>query len=126
MPKLAMKRKKTKTTWIHSWLELRTFPRPVKIEPAAPHQVPPWKSQIVVTTMTKKTVILNQNRQNQARRWLITSSSRSCWLSRPNRLGHGIMRWKIRSTKPRNTTRMPNVASAVTHQFQPFCCLRKM
>ena len=38
--------------------------------------------------------VLSQKRQNQTRRLATTSSSRSCWLSSPNRLGRGIIRWK--------------------------------
>ena len=47
---------------------------------------------------------LTQKRQNQTRRRATTSSSRSCWLSRPKRLGRGISRWKRRSMTPRKQT----------------------
>ncbi len=76
--------------------------------------------------MTKKNAKRrNQKRQNQARRRPTMSSSRSCTLSVPNRLGHGISRWKSRSAKPRKTTTTPTVASSDTHQFQPFCCVNQ-
>ena len=46
----------------------------------------------------------SQKRQNQTRRRATTSSSRSCWLSSPKRLGRGMKRWKTRSKTPRKQT----------------------
>jgi hypothetical protein len=48
-----------------------------------------------------------QKRQNQTRRLATTSSSRSCWLSRPKRLGRGISRWKTGSMTPPKQTMSP-------------------
>jgi len=72
--KLAKKRKKTKTAWIHSVGELRTVPIPSKMNPTVSSHVPPRKIQTIVTTVMKRIVTLNQNRQNQARRRPTTSS----------------------------------------------------
>ena len=51
---------------------------PSHIVPAAPHHVPPTKSQMIVIAIETRSAILNQKRQNQARRRPTTSSSRSC------------------------------------------------
>ena len=51
------------------------------------------------STITARRIHL---RQNQARRRASTSSSRNSAASVPNRLGHGIIRRKRTSTKPRN------------------------
>src|SRR4026207_162501 len=51
-----------------------------------------------------------QNRQNQTRRRATTSSSRSCWLSRPKRLGRGISRWKTTAMTPRKEAEAPPAA----------------
>ena len=45
--------------------------------------------------------IFAHQRQNQTRRRATTSSSRSSGLSIPNKLGHSMKRWKIRSSRPR-------------------------
>ena len=63
---------------------------------------------------------LTQKRQNQTRRRATTSSSRSCWLSRPNRLGRGISRWNTRSTSPRKTTTSPSAATVDQNHDQPW------
>ena len=54
------------------------------------------------------------------------SSSRSCWLSAPKRLGQGIMRRKRRSAKPRKTITTPSVASSDQYHAQPLCWLNQM
>ena len=121
IPKFAMKRKKTKTTWIQRAGDERTLPIPSRMKPIVPHHVPPLKSQTTVMITTKKTAILNQNRQNHARRRPTMSSSRSAWLSTPKRLGAGISRRKRRSAKPRKTTTIASVARSAFHQTMSFC-----
>ena len=95
------------------------------IVPAAPHQVPPTKSQVIVTAIENRSAILNQKRQNQARRLPTTSASRSAALSTPKRLGQGIRRRKTRSAKPRKTITTASAARSETHQLQPFCCVNQ-
>ena len=119
--KFAKKRKKTKTACIHSCGELRTPPIPASIVPIAPHQVPPTKIHVIVVAITIRIAILNQKRQNQARRRPTMSSSRASTLSTPKRLGHGIRRRNSRSVKPRNTITTVSDASSATHQLQSFC-----
>ena len=126
IPKLAMKRKKTKTTWIHSAGDERMFPIPSRMNPIVLNQEPPRNSHTVVITTKKISAILNQNRQNQARRRPTMSSSRSARLSMPNRLGVGIIRRKSRSANPRKTTTIATVAISAFHQTQSFCCVSQM
>jgi hypothetical protein len=123
IPKLAMKRKKTKTTWIQSAGDDRIVPMPSRMKPIVPHQVPPRNSQTMVIRTKKKTKTLNQKRQNQARRRPTTSSSRSSRLSIPNRLGFGISLRKSRSAIPRKTTTIATVAISAFHQTQSFRCV---
>ena len=60
-----------------------------------------------------------QNRQNQTRLRATTSSSRSCALSNPKRLGRGMSRWKTRSTTPRKQTTRPSAATIDQNHDQP-------
>ena len=69
---------------------------------------------------------LTQKRQNQTRRRATTSSSRSCWLSSPKRLGRGIIRWKTRSTRPRKTTTSASAARIDQYQAQPWVWFSQM
>ena len=71
------------------------------------------------TMIVTQIAVLTQNRQNQTLRRATTSSSRSCWLSSPNRLGRGIMRWKMRSTSPRKQTTTKSAARIDQYQAQP-------
>ena len=71
-------------------------------------------------TAMPKIVTLSQKRQNHARLRARTSSSRSSWLSSPNRLAQGINRLKPRSTKPRKTMTMPSVTAIAFHTGQLF------
>ena len=124
--KFEMKRKKTKITWVHSADVPSAEPSPLKRSPTVPHQEPPRKSHAIVIRMTPQIVTLSQKRQNQVRRRATTSSSRSWALSEPKRLGHGIVRRKSRSTKPRNAITRANAASSAFHQGQPFCSWNQM
>ena len=81
------------------------------MSPTVPHHVPPRISQTTVITVPNTIANRAFFRQYHARRRPITSSSRSCWLSAPKRLGHGIRRRKSRSAKPRKTITTPRVAS---------------
>ena len=81
---------------------------------------------MIVLTTTITIASRSFLRQYQARRRPITSSSRSCWLSEPNRLGHGIIRRKSRSEKPRKTMTTPNVARSAQYQAQPLYSLNQM
>jgi hypothetical protein len=67
-------------------------------------------SQTTVMKPTKKTPTRKKKRHVQARRRLTTSSSRSRFSSVPKRLGQGIRRRTIRSTKPRKPMTTPRVA----------------
>ena len=85
-----------------------------------------WTSSAPSTNVTKRktitptiSAVLNQKRQNQTRRRAITSSSRSCLLSSPNRLGRGISRWKTRSTTPRKQMTSPSAARVDQNHDQP-------
>ena len=70
--------------------------------------------------MTATTIAtFTQNRQNQTRLRATTSSSRSCWLSSPKRLGRGISRWKTMSTTPRKQTTSPSAATIDQNHDQP-------
>ena len=62
---------------------------------------------------------LIQKRQNQTRRLATTSSSRSCGLSSPNRLGRGISLWKMTSTTPRKQTTRRSAARIDQSHDQP-------
>ena len=123
IPKFAMKRKKTKTTWIQSAGDERMFPKPSRMKPIVPHHVPPRNSQTIVMVTKKKAKILNQKRQNHARRRPTMSSSRSSLLSMPKRLGVGIIRRKSRSANPRKTTTIATVARSAFHHVQSFACV---
>ena len=98
---------------------------PSHISPAAPHQVPPTKIQVIVIATTTMSAALNQKRQNQARRRPTMSSSRSSALSTPNRLGHGINFRKTRSANPRNTITIPRETNRAFQKLQPFCCVNQ-
>jgi hypothetical protein len=117
--KLAMKRKNTKTTWIQSCGWLARNPIRSKIQPTVPRYEPPRASQAIVKNEKSQIETLNQKRQNQTRRRLTTSSSRSCWLSEPNRLGHGIARRNSRSTSPRKAITRKKVPTSDQRTLQP-------
>jgi hypothetical protein len=53
IPKFAMKRKKTKTTWIQRAGDERIVPSPSAIEPIVPNHVPPRNSQMIVIATTR-------------------------------------------------------------------------
>ena len=92
-----------------------------------PHHVPPRISQTTVIDGADHDREPRLFRQYHARRRPITSSSRSCWLSAPKRLGHGISLRKIRSAKPRNTITTPSVAEQrPASVLQPLYCLNQM
>ena len=124
--KLAMKRKKTKTTCTQSAGVVMISPILSKMKPTVPHHVPPWKSQTIVMIDERTTASRHFLCQYQARRRPMMSSSRSCWLSAPKRLGQGIMRRKRRSAKPRKTITTPSVASSDQYHAQPLCWLNQM
>ena len=125
--KLAMKRKETKTTCTQSAGVVRTSPIFSRRKPIVLTQVPsPRKSQTIVLMTTSTIVSRHFLRQYQARRRLMMSSSRSCWLSAPKRLGHGISRRKRRSANPRKTITTPNVARSDQYHAQPLCWLNQM
>ena len=109
--KLAMKRKVTKTIWVSTAGFENADASPLRMSPTVPHHEPPRNSQTTVITVPKTTAKRAFLRQYHARRRPITSSSRSCALSAPKRLGHGIRRRKSRSAKPRKTITTPSVAS---------------
>ena len=114
-----MKRKKTKTSWIHSvgWLARKAMRSPSQL--IVPSHEPPRKSQMIVMKIAENVKNRNQKRQNHARRRLTTSSSRSSRLSVPKRLGHGMLRLKIRSTRPRKPITRKNVAISDSRMLQP-------
>ena len=93
---------------------------PSQIEVAVPHQVTSspkisWARKTIETKTTKNSASRYQKRQNQWRRRLRTSSSRTWSSSSANRLGHGMNLRKIRSSRPRKA----NAATAVTTIAQP-------
>ena len=111
--KLAMKRKKTKTTCTQSAgvadAPRRSFSK-MKANGAPPRALAAEEPDDRVDRDRGRSRAGSFLRQYQARRRPITSSSRSCWLSAPKRLGQGIRRRKRRSEKPRKTMTTPNVA----------------
>ncbi len=96
------------------------------IVPAAPHQVPPTKSQVIVIAITSEErdlepeapepgaapaddVGLAQLRRSRRRRGSATGSAVR----------------KTRSAKPRKTITIASAARSETHQLQPFCCVNQ-
>ena len=124
--KLAMKRKVTKITCPRTTGLLSASTMPVKMSANVPHHEPPRTSQTVVLIAIRTSASRHFLRQYQARRRPMMSSSRSCWLSAPKRLGQGIRRRKRRSAKPRKTMTTPSVASRAQYHAQPFCCVNQM
>jgi len=125
--KLAMKRKKTKTTCTQSAGVVMISPIFSKMKPIVLTHVPsPRKSQTIVLIVIRTSASRHFLRQYQARRRPMMSSSRSCWLSAPKRLGQGIKRRKSRSAKPRKTMTTPSVASSDQYHAQPLCWLNQM
>ena len=114
-----MKRKVTKTTCVSTAGFENAERSPLTMSPTVPIQVPPRISQTTVTMVPKTSANRNFLRQYQARRRLMMSSSRNCWLSAPKRLGHGISRRKRRSTKPRKAITIPRVATSDQSVLQP-------
>ena len=96
------------------------------MSPTVPHHEPPRNSQTTVITVPKTIAKRAFLRQYHARRRPITSSSRSCALSAPKRLGHGIRRRKSRSAKPRKTITTPSVARSDQSVLQPLYSLNQM
>jgi hypothetical protein len=123
--KFAKKRKNTKTACIHRVGLVRRLAMLSHMVPAAPHQVPPTKSHVMVIAITTRSATLNQKRQNHARRLPTTSASRNWALSTPKRLGHGISFRKISSAKPRKTITTARAAMSDTHQLHPFCAVNQ-
>ena len=117
-----MKRKNTKTTWIQSAGDERIVPIPSRMKPIVPHHVPPRNSQTRVITTKKKTKILNQNRQNQARRRPTMSSSRSSRSDAEEaRIRDQLAEQQV--GHPRKTTTIATVAISAFHQTQSFRCV---
>src|SRR6266536_4561858 len=64
---------------------------------------------------------LSQKRQNHARRRFVASSSVSCALSTPKRLGQGMIRRSSTSARPRKTTQTQSVRKSDQPVGQPWC-----
>ena len=95
-------------------------PIPSKMNPTVSSHVPPRKIQTIVTTVMKRIVTLNQNRQNQ-----VPAASDDVLLAeglalQPEEAGPRDQPTKRRSAKPRKTMTIVSVASRATHQFQSF------
>ena len=95
------------------------------MSPKVPSHEPPRISQPTVITVPTTAASRAFFRQYQARLRPMTSSSRSCWLSAPKRLGHGISVRKSRSAKPRNTITTPTVATSDHGVLQPVYSLNE-
>ena len=115
-----MKKKGRMISWLRSAVFPSPSPIPFQIDDAVPHQVtsPPrihWTRKTIVMKPTNHIAIRYQKRQNQWRRRLRTSSSRTWSPSSANRLGCGMNLRKIRSSRPRNA----KTAAAVATIAQP-------
>ena len=92
-------------------------PRPTRSRPGPLEEL---HDVTIVTTPTKTSASRNFLRQYQARRRAITSSSRSCWLSAPKRLGQGIRRRKSEVGEAAEDDHDPEASpSSAQHQLQP-------
>ncbi len=121
--KLKMK-KMTRVTTSERDDGMRAIPALIVCEtsPTVPKKLVPSRPYLIIrTTYTARIAstirykTLNQKCQNHTRRRATTSSSRSAGLSIPNRFGHWMKRWKIRSRRPRKAA----IASSVPRSAQP-------